>query len=409
MRIRVVKPTARRLDRKLKVSAYVRVSTDSEEQENSLDNQTQYFTDYINANPEWEFGGVYADQGISGYKENRPEFQRMLADARAGKIDLIIVKSISRFARNTETTLKATRELKSLGVGVFFQLQNINTLTTSGELLMTIQGAFAQAESEGASQVGKMVYKRKFSQGVRSHGSDRTYGFAVDADGELCVNEEEARTVRLMYDLAEQGVWASKIKEHLNMEGTPSPESLQWNDSQIARVLRNVMYKGDIILQKTHKDSHRRSRPNMGEEDQWYVTGNHPAIVSPEQWERVQAALAERRKHLDTPLPPAPAERRSSRTQYPLTNLLYCPYCGEKLIHKWSKGSREYWACKTNLKVSASACKGVWLPAAVADAWDITEPVTVVPYKDEHHLNQFTAYPKAEYDASEDCPYRKDE
>ena len=131
MRIRVVKPTASRLLRKLRVCAYVRVSTDSDEQEGSLDNQTQYFTDYINANSEWEFAGVYADQGISGFKENRPEFQRMLADARSGKIDLIIVKSISRFARNTETTLEATRELKSLGIGVFFQLQNINTLTTS--------------------------------------------------------------------------------------------------------------------------------------------------------------------------------------------------------------------------------------------------------------------------------------
>ncbi|NMP36974.1 MAG: recombinase family protein, partial [Clostridiales bacterium] len=143
MRIRVIKPNASKLTRKLRVCAYVRVSTDSDEQEGSLDNQVQYFTDYINANPEWEFVGVYADRGISGFKENRPEFQRMLADARAGNIDLIVVKSISRFARNTETTLNATRELKSLGIGVFFQLQNINTLTTSGELLMTIQGAFA--------------------------------------------------------------------------------------------------------------------------------------------------------------------------------------------------------------------------------------------------------------------------
>ncbi|MDD3194119.1 MAG: recombinase family protein [Oscillospiraceae bacterium] len=409
MRIRVIKPHAATTGQRKKVCGYVRVSTDSEEQENSLDNQTQYYTDYINANPEWEFVGVYADRGISGFKENRPEFQRMLANARAGEIDLIVVKSISRFARNTETTLDATRELKRLGVGVFFELQNINTLTTSGELLMTIQGAFAQAESEGASQVGKMVYQRKFSRGIRSHGSDRTYGFAVDADGELCINEDEARKVRQIFNLAEQGVWPSKIKAQLNMEGTPSPGGKCWNDTGIARVLRNVMYKGDIILQKTCKDRLRRSRPNHGQADQWYIADNHPFIVPPDQWERVQAVLADRRKQLDTPLPPAPIERCSCKTQYPLTNMLYCPYCGEKLIHKWSNGTREYWACKTNLKVSSKACKGVWLPAAVAGSWGVTEPVTVVPYKDEHGMNHFTAYPKAEYDASADCPYRKDE
>jgi len=409
MRIRVIKPNASKLTRKLRVCAYVRVSTDSDEQEGSLDNQAQYFTDYINANPEWEFVGVYADRGISGFKENRPEFQRMLADARAGNIDLIVVKSISRFARNTETTLNATRELKSLGIGVFFQLQNINTLTTSGELLMTIQGAFAQAESEGASQVGKMVYQRKFSQGVRSHASANTYAFGVDEYNELTVVPEEAKVVKLIFDLAEQGVWASKIKEKLNSDGIPSPKGSKWTDSQIARVLRNVMYKGDIILQKTYKDSHRISKPNKGEADQWYITDDHPAIIDPAQWERVQTVRAERREQLDTPLPPAPEQRRSSRNQYPLTNMLYCPYCGEKLIHKWSKGSREYWACKTNLKVSASACKGVWLPAHIADAWGITEPVTVVPGKDEHGMSYFTAYPKEEYDTSEDCPYRKED
>ena len=140
------------------------------------------------------------------------------------------MKSISRFARNTETTLNATRELKSLGIGVFFQLQNINTLTTSGELLMTIQGAFAQAESEGASQVGKMVYQRKFSQGIRSHASAATYAFKVDEYDELTVVPEEAKVVKLMFDLAEQGVWASKIKEKLNRDGIPSPKVGKWTD-----------------------------------------------------------------------------------------------------------------------------------------------------------------------------------
>lgn len=151
MKIKVIKPKKQLQAEKKKVCAYVRVSTDSLEQEDSLDNQAAYFRDFIQSNPEWEFVGIYSDQGISGFKESRPEFQRMIADAKDGKIDLIVVKSVSRFARNTETVLKFSRELKSIGVGIFFQLQNINTLSGAGELMLTILAAFAQAESEGAS------------------------------------------------------------------------------------------------------------------------------------------------------------------------------------------------------------------------------------------------------------------
>ena len=162
MRIKVIKPTVATENKRLKVCAYVRVSTDSLEQEDSLDNQIAYFQDYIRSNPAWEYVGIYADQGISGFKENRPQFQKMIADARAGKIDLIVVKSVSRFARNTETVLKFSRELKSIGVGIFFELQNINTLSGAGELMLTIIAAFAQAESQGASDNANLTYKRKF-------------------------------------------------------------------------------------------------------------------------------------------------------------------------------------------------------------------------------------------------------
>ena len=408
MRIRVIKPKEAQQSVKKRVCAYVRVSTDSTEQEGSLENQTQYFTDYINANPEWEFSGIYADQGISGFKEERPGFQQMIADARLQKIDLIIVKSISRFSRNTVTMLETTRELKSLGIGVFFQLQNINTLTASGELMMTIQGAFAQAESDGASETGKMVYRRKFHDGVHAPASARTFGFCSDEYGTLCINHYEAETVRLIFELAEKGVWASKVKEYLNKRKIPSPNGGKWDDCGIARVLRNEMYKGDLILQKTYRDTRRRIKPNKGEVDQWYIRDNHPAIVEPKQWETVQNVLGVRREHLDAPLPPPPENHRSSRCRYPLSNMLYCPYCGEKLIHKWSNKNRAYWACKTNLKKSAAACKGVWLPAETAHDWDVTESVTVVQYEDEFGMKQFTAYLKSEYEASADCPYRKE-
>ena len=400
MRIKVIKPTKAVHQQKKKVCAYVRVSTDSLQQEDSLENQTTYFKGFITANPEWEFVGIYSDQGISGYKENRPGFQKMIEDARAGNIDLIVVKSISRFARNTETVLKFTRELKSIGVGIFFEIQNINTLSGAGELMLTILAAFAQAESEGASANAKMTYKRKFESGIPAHGLESTFGYKANAQGDIVVDEKKAAVVRQMFDLAEQGIWPSKIKQYLNKNGVPGCAGGDWDDTAVFRVLHNVSYKGDLILQKTYRDSRRKQRKNEGQVDQWYIAENHQPIVPPKQWDKVQEILRKRSEHLQKPAPPKPDKPRSSRNTYPLSNLIYCPICGEKLIHKWGKGKNEYWACKTNLKVGKDACKGIWLPAEVANDWgEITEPIVAVQYEDEYGMRRFTAYPKDEYDA----------
>ena len=400
MRIKAIKPTKAVHQQKKKVCAYVRVSTDSLQQEDSLENQTTYFKGFITANPEWEFVGIYSDQGISGYKENRPGFQKMIEDARAGNIDLIVVKSISRFARNTETVLKFTRELKSIGVGIFFEIQNINTLSGAGELMLTILAAFAQAESEGASANAKMTYKRKFESGIPAHGLESTFGYKANAQGDIVVDEEKAAVVRQMFDLAEQGIWPSKIKQYLNKNGVPGCAGGDWDDTAVFRVLHNVSYKGDLILQKTYRDSRRKQRKNEGQVDQWYIAENHQPIVPPKQWDKVQEILRKRSEHLQKPAPPKPDKPRSSRNTYPLSNLIYCPICGEKLIHKWGKGKNEYWACKTNLKVGKDACKGIWLPAEVANDWgEITEPIVAVQYEDEYGMRRFTAYPKDEYDA----------
>lgn len=400
MRIKVIKPTKAVHQQKKKVCAYVRVSTDSLQQEDSLENQTTYFKGFITANPEWEFVGIYSDQGISGYKENRPGFQKMIEDARAGNIDLIVVKSISRFARNTETVLKFTRELKSIGVGIFFEIQNINTLSGAGELMLTILAAFAQAESEGASANAKMTYKRKFESGIPAHGLESTFGYKANAQGHIVVDEEKAAVVRQIFDLAEQSIWPSKIKQYLNKNGVPGCAGGDWDDTAVFRVLHNVSYKGDLILQKTYRDSRRKQRKNEGQVDQWYIAENHQPIVPPDQWDKVQEILRKRSEHLQKPAPPKPDKPRSSRNTYPLSNLIYCPICGEKLIHKWGKGKNEYWACKTNLKVGKDACKGIWLPAEVANDWgEITEPIVAVQYEDEYGMRRFTAYPKDEYDA----------
>ncbi len=399
MKIKIRAPRKQVTTARLRVSAYVRVSSTSEELENSLENQTRHYLQFIQSRPDWQLCEIYVDEGISGFYENRPGFQRMLEDARDRKFDLLLVKSISRFARNTETMLKATRELKQLGIGVFFELQGINTLTSAGELMLTIHSAFAQAESDAASDTQRLTIKRKFKEGRHHHATKRTFGYTEDDFGNLVILEEEAWVVRLMFDMAAKGVWRSKIKEHLNLNHIPSPEGKLWDDTSVERVLRNVTYKGDLLLQKTYRDHRRVVRKNTGQADQWYVARNHPHIVEPSQWDAVQDVLDERNAHLKRELSQPPELPRPSRIQYPLSNMLFCPYCGEKLIHKWSNGIREYWVCKTNLKISAAACKGIWLPAAVANAWGITEPVVVCEYKDTYGMKQFTCYPIDEFEA----------
>ena len=184
MEIQVIKPQKDTFH-KLRVCAYCRVSTEEEEQENSLENQIQYYEEEIKANPSYEFAGVYRDFGISGFKENRPGFQEMLQAARNHEIDLIITKSVSRFCRNTDTLLKAVRELKELGVGVIFELQHISTLTESGEVMLTVLAAFAQAESENYSALGKMVYTRKYQAGIPVQYLERSFGYTRGKSGEF--------------------------------------------------------------------------------------------------------------------------------------------------------------------------------------------------------------------------------
>lgn len=216
MQIEVRKADMGKEKKRLKVCAYARVSTEASEQENSLENQVSHYTEMIQSNPAYEFAGVYADFGISGFKESRPQFQKMMQDAKNGKIDLIITKSVSRFARNTAIVLKASRELKERNVGIFFELQNINTLTEAGELLLTILAAFAQAESESASESSKMAYLHRIENGEVVAYLERSYGYEKDENGEYRAKEPEASVIREIYDLVIQGVNCTNIARVLN-------------------------------------------------------------------------------------------------------------------------------------------------------------------------------------------------
>ena len=218
MQIEVRKADMGKEKKRLKVCAYARVSTEASEQENSLENQVSHYTEMIQSNPAYEFAGVYADFGISGFKESRPQFQKMMQDAKNGKIDLIITKSVSRFARNTAIVLKASRELKERNVGIFFELQNINTLTEAGELLLTILAAFAQAESESASESSKMAYLHRIENGEVVAYLERSYGYEKDENGLLRLSLAETRGDGLVgEDVTANALVVPDVKKYLKL------------------------------------------------------------------------------------------------------------------------------------------------------------------------------------------------
>lgn len=398
MRIKVIK-AKEKMPKRLRVAIYARVSSNSDEQESSYQQQVTFLTEYVQGRSEWELVAVYADQGVSGYKNNRPEFHRMLSDAQAGKFDLVVVKSISRFARNTEMMLKTTRELKALGIGVYFHIQNINTFDCKGELMMTILSAFAQGESDNCRTRMQYVYRSKFERGIPCKRTAHTYGFRPGDDNTFIIYEPEAKIVRMIFDWAEQGIWVARIRATLNRNHIPSPSGGLWDDTGVKRTLHNVMYKGDLWLRKHYNDDSRKKRVNLGEEDYWYITNNHPAIVSSEQFGRVQFILEERWAQLTAEKKPFTGEKGNSHNRYPLSGKIFCPHCGAPLIHKWcNHRTREYWACSTNLKKTRAACQGIFLPAAQTVGWDFDEPVVAISYKDEFGRKQYTAFPLDEYE-----------
>ena len=398
MRIKVIKAKKDlQLNQKIRVCAYARVSTDTNEQEGSLENQIAYYQNLIQSNPQYELVDVFYDQGISGYKEKRPGFQEMMQQARAGKIDLILTKSISRFARNTVTVLKFVRELKSMGVGIFFEIQNIHTLSSEGEVMLTILAAFAQAESESASETAKMTFQRKFKNGITIVRAEDGLGYQTDAYGDIVVNKQVAKVVKEIFKLTLQGIRPTRIATYLNKKNVTTIKGKEWDARGVFRIIENEIYKGDIKLQKTYTDLNRKRHRNRGERDSWYIEDNHPAIISREDWDRVQELLEERRNETLEPIP----ERSSfSKNTYPLSGMLYCSKCNAKLIHKTSsnKGNQAYWACSTNIKKTKAACSGIWLSEKIADEWNITEPVIVIEGEDEYGQKYYTYTSKSKWE-----------
>ena len=365
MEIHVIEPKMNTFN-KLRVCAYCRVSTEEEEQANSLENQMEHYEEEIRSNPSYEFAGIYHDFGISGFKENRPCFQKMLQAARDHEIDLIITKSVSRFCRNTDTLLKAVRELKDLGVGVIFELQHINTLATSGEILLTVLAAFAQAESENYSALGKMVYTRKYEAGIPVQYLERSFGYDHGPSGEFLPDPGEAPWVKKIYELCADGYRPVQIARHLNEHGVHTKAGSVFTSSTVIRILENEIYKGDYIMHKYYVNAERKEVKNRGEVDAWYIKDDHPALVSRKLWDRAQERLSEMREYLATGSVVGSLDEET----YPYKKQLFCAECGFPLYRRvYSNGNRVSWICSGEMRYLKKFCAGISVPDSIIRGW----------------------------------------
>ena len=282
----------------LRVAAYCRVSTEQEEQQNSYQVQIAYYTDLINRKKEWSLVGIFADEGISGTQtKKRTEFNRMIRMCKNKKIDLVITKSISRFARNTVDCLEYVRQLKNLGIGVIFEKENINTLTMTSEFMIALYGSFAQAESESISKNVSWGKQKAYAEGKVSFQYSKLLGYKKGADGKPEIVQEEAETVKMIFELFLDGYSMTNVKKTLESKGILTAKGKKvWNESLISSILKNEKYVGDALLQKTYTldcITHKVVR-NHGERPMYLVTDHHAPIIDRDTYDRVQQELARR-------------------------------------------------------------------------------------------------------------------
>lgn len=334
-----------------RVAAYARVSTDMEEQASSYETQIAYYTSHIQSRSDWVFAGMYSDEGISGTPtKHREGFQHMIADALAGKIDLILTKSVSRFARNTVDSLTTVRQLKDAGVEVYFEKENIYTFDSKGELLITIMSSLAQEESRSISENVTWGHRRRFAEGRAMIPYSQLLGYTKGENGGLVIDESEAPTVRRIYAEFLTGKTPSAIATILTREGHLTPRGkTTWSTSTINSILRNEKYKGDALLQKTFTTDFltKTVKKNEGEVPQYYVTGHHEPIIEPEIWEHVQAEIARRVRSYANP-------------HHVFASMIRCGQCGgtfgRKKWHSSSKYERFIWRCNNKYEGKRTGC-----------------------------------------------------
>ena len=346
----------------LRVAAYCRVSTEQEEQQNSYQVQISYYTDLINKKKEWTLAGIFADEGISGTQtKKRTEFNRMIRMCRNKKIDLVITKSISRFARNTVDCLEYVRQLKDLGIGVIFEKENINTLTMTSEFMIALYGSFAQAESESISKNVSWGKEKAYREGKVAFQYSKLLGYRKGEDGKPEIVPEEAETVKMIYGMFLDGYSMKSIKDILENRDLLTPTGKKtWSESLVRSILQNEKYVGNALLQKTYTVdciSHKVVK-NHGERPMYLVSDHHAAIIDRDTYNRVQQELARRsskRKVSDKTI----TEQGKYSSKYALTELLICGHCGTPYRRTtWaSRGKKQIvWRCISRLEHGKKYC-----------------------------------------------------
>ena len=337
-----------------RVAAYARVSSGKDAMLHSLSAQVSYYSELIQKHSGWQYVGVYADEALTGTKDNRENFLRLLADCRAGKVDMVITKSISRFARNTVTLLETVRELKNMGVDVFFEEQNIHSLSADGELMLTVLASYAQEESLSASENQKWRVKQKFSNGQPW----RTYMLGYRYDGEqLVIVPEEAEIVRSIFADYLDGMGVVAIMKRLNEEGILTQQGFTWHQSAVQRVLRNYTYTGNLLLQTKFRENHltKRTVVNRGELPQYHIQNSHEPIIDMDTYKAVQIEMAQRADQFGTV---------QTTATYPFTGLITCAGCGKHYRRKMKK-TGPVWICSTYNTLGKAACQSKAIPESV--------------------------------------------
>lgn len=346
-----------------RVAAYCRVSTDHEEQANSYKVQIDYYTNLINSNPEWTMAGIYADEGISGTQtKNRKEFNKMIRKCRQKKIDLVLCKSISRFARNTVDCLEYIRELRLLGIGVIFEKENINTLAMNSEFIISLYGSFAQAESESISKNVSWGIEKSFKEGKVKYVMDKTLGYRMGEDGKPYIIEEEAEIVRRIYRMFLDGLSMQRIADIMQEECVARRSGCTtWNRSNVNYILKNEKYAGDAILQKSYTIdciTHKRVK-NNGEKNKYILHDCHPAIIDRDTYNRTQQELT-RRCTIKQRSDKAVTAQGRYASKYALTDIMICGECGTPYRRVvWNSHGKKLpvWRCINRLDHGNRYCK----------------------------------------------------
>ena len=341
-----------------RVAAYARVSCGKDAMLHSLSAQVNYYSQYIQQNPAWEYAGVYVDEALTGTKDSRPEFQRMLADCKTGKIDRILTKSLSRFARNTVTVLESVRMLKSLGIDVYFEEGNIHSLGADSELILTLLASFAQEESLSVSENQKWRIRKGFEQGEVMCWRFML-GYRIE-HGKVEINPDGAEIVRDIFHRAIAGETYGSICRRLNAQGKTGALGKPFRSAHIRDILTNEKYTGNALLQKTFVRDHlsKRQVANKGELPQYYATETHPAIIDEATFEAAQEIVrqhAERRRDCARP----------QRSEF--TTKIRCPICGQAYKRVTSNGTVG-WNCSTYQDKGKRYCHGKKIPEAVLKA-----------------------------------------